>query len=189
MYSTSDLKRGLIIELDGAPHLVENVTSTSPTARGANTIHKVKMRNLINKQRVEKSFRGGDNFGMPDVDLRAADYLYEDQTALHFMDKENFEQFAFNREDLEWESKFLTEGLEGIRAFYFNGSAIAIELPNTIVLEITETAPGAKGNSATGRTKPATLQTGHVVQLPEHFEAGARVNVDSRTGEYLSRAK
>jgi elongation factor P len=189
MYSTSDLKRGVIIELDDAPHLVEAVHSSSPTARGASTIHKVKMRNLKTKQRVERSFRGGETFPMPDVEQRAVDFLYEDPQAFHFMDTESYEQFAIERGDLEWESKFLIEGIQGVRVVYYNEAPIGIELPNTISLEITETPPGVKGNSASGRTKPATLSTGHVMQVPEHIDQNIMVNVDTRTGEFLGRTK
>lgn len=189
MYTTSDLKRGLIIELDDAPHLVEVVQSSSPTARGASMIHKVKMRNLKTKQRVERSFRGGESFAMPDVQQTPVDFLYEEPHAFHFMDTESYEQFAIDRGDLEWESKFLIEGIQGVRVIYYNEAPIGIELPNVISLEITETAPGVKGNAASGRTKPATLSTGHVVQVPEHIDQNVMVNVDTRTGEFLGRTK
>lgn len=189
MYTVSDLKRGLVLELEGAPYLVESLQSSSPSARGGNTITKVKMRNLISKQRVDKSFRGSETFGVPDVDKRPVQFLYTDATGYHFMDNETFEQFAIAAEDLEWEAKFLIEGVEGVRAFYFNQAPVGLELPNTVNLEITETAPGVKGNSATGRTKAATLQTGHTVQIPEHIDQGVRVTVDTRTGEFVGRAK
>lgn len=189
MYTTSDLKRGLIIDLDAAPHIVENVQTSSPTARGGNTIHRIKLRNLKTKQRIEKSFRGGDTFGVPDVDKKPVQFLYADQDAYHFMDQESYEQFGMAREDIEWELNFLVEGIEGLRAFYYNQVPIGLELPNTVVLQITETAPGVKGNSATGRTKPATLETGHVIQIPEHIDEGIQVSIDTRTGEFVGRAK
>lgn len=189
MYSVSDLKRGLVIDLDNAPHIVENVQSSSPTARGGNTITRVRMRNLRTKQKVDKSFRGSETFPIPDVERRPVDFLYEDPQGHHFMDNENYEQFALAKDDLAWELNFLTDGLQEIKAIFYNGAPMALELPTTVTLEITETAPGVKGNSATGRTKPATLETGHVVQLPEHIEQGTRVNVDTRTGEFLGRAK
>ncbi|MHC5065994.1 MAG: elongation factor P [Planctomycetota bacterium] len=189
MYSTSDLKRGLIIEIDAAPYLVESVQVSSPTARGGNTIHKARLRNLISKQISDRSFRGGDTFAVPDVDRRPTQYMYSDPEAFHFMDAESYEQFSISKTDLEWESKFLIEGIEDLRAVYYNGAPIGLELPNTIDLEVSETSPAVKGNSATGRTKPATLETGHVVQMPEHIDQGTKVSVDTRTGEYLGRAK
>ena len=188
MYSTSDLKRGTIVDMDDAPHLVEALSVSSPTARGGNRITKVRFRNLKTGAKVDKTLRGSEQFGVPDIDKRKVDYLYDDPQAYHFMDVESFEQFAFDRKAMEWDSKFLIAGAEGLVAFYYNGSPIALELPPTVALTITETAPGVKGNSATGRTKPATLETGHVVQLPEHFDNDVKVNVDTRTGEYLGRA-
>lgn len=189
MYSTSDLKRGLILELDDAPHLVEAVQTSSPTARGASTIHKVKMRNLKTKQRVERSFRGGETFAVPDVQYRSVDLLYEDPQAVHFMDTDTFEQLAIDRSDLEWESRFLHDGMRGIRVIQYNETPIAIELPHTIALEITETTPAVKGSSSLGLTKAATLSTGHVVQVPEHIEQNTMVLVDTRTGEFSGRSK
>ena len=189
MYTTSDLKRGLILEIDGEPHAVEATQTSSPTARGGNTIHRVKMRNLKTTQRVEKSFRGGDTFKEADVDKRSVQYLYSDPSGYHFMDNESYEQFALSAEDLGDDANYLIEGLEGMRAIYFNESPIGLELPNTVVLEITETNPGVKGNSATGRTKPATLETGFTIQVPEHIDNGVRVSVDTRTGDFLGRSK
>jgi len=189
MYTVSDLKRGLIVELDGAPHVVDSMQVSSPTARGGNTIHRVRLRNLMTHQRVEKSFRGGETFGVPDIDQHPVQFLYSDPTGMHFMDQENYEQIDMSYDDLEWEKNFIVEGIEGVRAVYYNGSPIGLELPNTVSLAVTETSPGVKGNSATGRTKAATLETGHVVQLPEHIDQDTRVSVDTRTGEFLGRAK
>lgn len=189
MYDTSDLKRGLILELDGAPHLVENVQISAPSARGASTIHKCRLRNLKTKQKVDRSFRGGETFAIPDVDRRPVQYLYDDPQAFHFMDKESYEQFGLDRGDLEWEANFLVEDIDGLSAFFYNGAPIALELPNNVPLAITETAPGVKGNSATGRTKPATLETGLVIQVPEHIDQGVKISVDTRTGDFLGRVK
>jgi elongation factor P len=189
MYTTSDLEKGLIIDLDGAPHIVEASTVSSPSARGGSTIHRVKLRNLKTGQRVDKNFRGGDTFAVPDVDRRPVQFLYSAVGSYHFMDQESFDQFELGEDELQWERNFLVEGIEGLRAFFYNGAPIALEMPNKVNLTITETAPGVKGNSATGRTKAATLETGFVLQLPEHVEQGVRITVDTRTGEFLGRAK
>jgi len=189
MYSTSDLKRGVIIELDGAPHLVESVQVSTPSARGASTIHRVRLRNLKTRQKVDRSFRGGEMFGIADVDRRPVQLLYRDAQGFHFMDQESYEQFRLDPADLEWETNFLVDDMEGLVALMYNGAPLALELPHHVDLDITETTPGVKGNSATGRTKPATLQTGFVIQIPEHIDVGTRVTVDTRTGEFLGRAK
>jgi elongation factor P len=187
MYSTSDLKRGLILELDGEPCVVESVQTSSPSARGASTIHKCRLRNLKTRQKIDRSFRGGETFGVPDVDRRKVQFLYRDPESFHFMDQESYEQFSLPIAELEWEANFLVEEMEDISALYYNGHPLALELPNNVALEITETNPAVKGNSATGRTKPATLQTGHVIQVPEHIDPGTLVSVDTRTGEFLGR--
>lgn len=189
MYSTSDLKRGLIVELEGDPHLVDSVSVSTPSARGASTIHRVRLRNLKTGQKVDRSFRGGESFGVPDVDRRPVQLLYRDPQAFHFMDQESYEQFALDKADLAWEANFLVDEMEGLVALMYNGAPLALELPNNVPLEITETSPSVKGNSATGRTKPATLETGFVIQVPEHVDQGIRVNVDTRTGEFLGRTK
>ena len=189
MYTTSDLEKGLILDLDGAPQIVERSSVSSPSARGGNTIHRVRLRNLKTGQRSERSFRSGETFEVPDVDRRPVQFLYAASGAFHFMDQESFDQFELADADVEWERNFLVEGIEGVRAIFYNGLPIALELPNQVALTITETAPGVKGNSATGRTKPATLETGLVVQIPEHIEQGIRALVDTRDGNFLGRAK
>ena len=104
------------------------------------------------------------------------------------MDSADFTQFSFSADDLRDLAPFMTENMEGVEALVVDDEVIAIELPDTVELPITETAPGVRGNSATGRTKPATLSTGHIVQVPEHLDQGEVVRVDTRTGEYLGRA-
>ena len=188
MYSTSDLKRGLIIEMDGAPYLVENLTVSSPQARGGNTITKVRLRNLKTKQKRDESFRGSETFGEPDFEKRPCQLLYRDANGLHFMDQENYEQFSLQEADLEWELKFLKDEMEGILALIYNEEVIGVELPNTVALKITDTPPSMKGASATARTKPATLETGHVVTVPEYIETGEVMTIDTRTGESVGRA-
>ncbi|MFT7619475.1 MAG: elongation factor P [Planctomycetota bacterium] len=188
MYTTSDLKKGLIIDFDGAPYMVEKLNISSPQARGGATIHKVRLRNLKTKQKADKSFRGGETFGIPDFDKRAISYLYKDMESYHFMDSENFEQFFLPIEDLEWESKFLKEEMEGLKSMVYNDEIIGMELPQVVELKITECAPSVKGNSATSRQKPATLETGHTIQVPEHVAQGHVARVDTSTGEFLGRA-
>ena len=104
------------------------------------------------------------------------------------MDSADFNQFSLSADDLEDQAPFMTENMEGVEALLVNEEVIGIEIPDTVELTITETAPGVRGNSATGRTKPATLSTGHVIQVPEHLDPGVTVRVDTGTGEYLGRA-
>ena len=188
MYDISELKKGVVVEYDEAPHAVETVSASSPQARGASMIYKVRLRNLKTKQKVDKSFRSGDTFAMPDFQRRPVQFLYRDQETYHFMDQESFDQFHFEKSDIEWEAKFLKDEMEGILSLVYNEGVIGLELPPNVTLEITETNPAVKGNSATKREKPATLETGHVIQVPEYMSPGEIVNVDTRTGDFLGRA-
>lgn len=188
MVPAKDFKRRMVIELDGAPHMIEHIQVQTPSARGAATLYKIRARNLKTRSRVEKSFRGTDSVAEANFERRPVQFLYRDPEGSHFMDATDFNQFSLSVEDLEDQAPFMTENMEGVQAMLVNDEIIGIELPDTVTLEITETTPGVRGNSATGRTKPATLSTGHIVQVPEHLDQGTLVKVDTRTGEYLGRA-
>ena len=188
MLSTNELKKGVIIEYEGAPCAVETVKVSSPTARAGNTITRVRLRNLRTKQKLDVSFRGGETFPEADFEKRPIQLLYVEQGTYHFMDKESYEQFGIHEDDLEWERGFLKDDLEGIVALFSDQEVLGIELPNTVALKITETTPAIKGASVNARTKPATLETGVVVKVPEHIAEGEIVNVDTRTGDFLGRA-
>jgi elongation factor P len=183
-----DFKRRMVVEIDGAPHMIEQIQVQTPSARGAATLYKIKARNLKTKVRVEKSYRGTDGLNESSFERRPVQYLYCDGDEFHFMDSGDFSQFAFSADDLRDQVPFMTENMEGIQALVVDDEVIAIELPDTVELPIVESAPGVRGNSATGRTKPATLSTGHIIQVPEHLDQGEVVRVDTRTGEYLGRA-
>ena len=188
MLSTNELKRGVIIDYEGAPCAVESVKVSSPTARGGNTITRVRLRNLRTKQKLDVSFRGGETFAEADFEKRPVQLLYIEQGTYHFMDQEDYEQFGIHEDDLEWERGFIKDELEGILVLKSEEEVLGIELPNTIALRITETTPAIKGASVNARTKPATLETGFVVKVPEHIDEGEVINVDSRTGDFLGRA-
>ena len=189
MYATNELKKGIIIDFEGGPHIIESTQSASGAARAGSTMYRVRLRNLKTGQRIDKSFRSNETFQPADVERRPVQYLYDEPGMCYFMDSESFEQFPLAHADLEWERQFLVDGIEDLRAMFYNGSPIAIELPASIALTITETTPGVKGNSATSRNKPATLETGYTLQVPEHLEQGTKVSIDTRTGDFLGRAK
>ena len=188
MVPAKDFKRRMVVEIDGAPHMIEQIQVQTPSARGAATLYKIKARNLKTKNRVEKAYRGTDALNESSFERRPVQYLYRDGDEFHFMDSEDFTQFSFNADSLGDLVAFMTENMEGVQALVVDDEVIAIELPDTVELPIVESAPGVRGNSATGRTKPAKLATGHVVQVPEHLDQGEIVRVDTRTGEYLGRA-
>ena len=187
MVPAKDFKRRMVVEIDGAPHMIEHIQVQTPSARGAATLYKIKARNLKSRQRVDKSYRGTDSLNESSFERRAIQYLYRDPEKYYFMDSTDFNQFSFPGEDLEDQAPYMTENMEGVEALVVNDEPIAIEIPDTVDLLITETAPGVRGNSATGRTKPATLSTGCIIQVPEHLDGNVVVRVDTRTGEYLGR--
>ncbi len=188
MVPAKDFKRRMVVDIDGAPHMIEHIQVQTPSARGAATLYKIKARNLKTRSRVEKSFRGTDSLAESSFERRPVQFLYRETDAFHFMDAADFNQFSLPAEDLEDQAPFMTENMEGVEALVVDDEVIGIELPDTVALPITDTAPGVRGNSATGRTKPATLSTGAIVHVPEHLEPGTLVKVDTETGEYLGRA-
>lgn len=178
----------MVVEIEGSAHIIEHIQVQTPSARGAATLYKIKARNLKSRNRVEKTFRGTDSLNEVSFERRPAQFLYRDPEAFHFMDATDYNPFSIALDDLTEQAPFMTENMEGIEALVVADEVIGIELPDTVVLAITETGPGVRGNSATGRTKPATLSTGHTIQVPEHLDQGVSVRVDTRTGDYLGRA-
>jgi elongation factor P len=183
-----DLKPGGIVLHSDAPHAVESVNVQSPSARGGATIYKFRARNLVTKQKTDITLKGGESMDEADFERRPVKMMFSDATDIHFLDQTDFNQWSLPLTDLGDTSQFLTEELDGVQALIYNDECVGIQTPVAVELTITQTDPGIKGNSATGRTKPATLETGLVVQVPEYIKEGERIKVDTRTFEFLSRA-
>jgi elongation factor P len=183
-----DIKRGHILNFNGAPCMVETINVQSPSARGASTFYKYRARNLITKQKVDITLRGGEMLPEADFQKHPVKFMYADPTEVYLLDEANYEQYSLPREDLSDELRYLTEKLEGVMALIYNDECVGVQLPVTVELKVVQCDPGIKGASATARTKPATLETGLVVQVPEYLSEGELIKVDTRSGEYLSRA-
>lgn len=188
MVSASDFKRGLRIEIDGDPYVIVDVRFQSPSARGAATLVKAKIRNLRTQNVFERSFKTADRLEEPQLELRPVQYLYRDDDGWHFMDSGSYEQFALGADEVGDATGYLMDGLGGIRSVVFNGKVLSIELPQTVTLKVDQTDPPMKGASAQAQTKPATLETGLVVQVPAYLESGETIIVDTREGRFVSRA-
>ncbi len=188
MPKACDLKRGSIVEINGAPHAVKRVEAKSPSSRGAATLYKIRFTNLQTKQKLDDSFKGDDFLKDIDCVRTQVQYSYLDGDNYIFMDLEDYAQHGLNREDLEDRLGYLLEGMEGITALLVDGTILDIELPQSVSLTITDTTPGIKGATATGRTKPAMLATGLEIQVPEYLENGEVVKVNTSTGKFISRA-
>ncbi len=183
-----DIKRGTILNYLDAPCMIEGISVQSPSARGAATLYKFRARNLVSKQKVDITLKGGESLPEADFFRRPVKFMYADASDMHFLDEGDFNQYALPLADIEEEAKYLTDRLEGVQILIYNEQAVGLQIPQTIELVISQCDPSVKGNSATGRTKPATLETGLVVQVPEYLSTGETIKVDSRTGEFLSRA-
>jgi elongation factor P len=188
VFNASDLKKGDVVKIDGDPHIVETVKVQTPSARGAVTLYKVRFRNLKTRRKVDQALHGGDVLEEADFERRPVQWLFADSASITFMDLQDYSQFTLTKEEIEDEWPYLTEGVEGLVAISSEGRVLGLEVPTFVTLEIVETRPSVKGGSVTARTKPATLSTGLVVQVPEYMAVGERIRVDTRTGEYASKA-
>ncbi|MEJ2180169.1 MAG: elongation factor P-like protein YeiP [Gammaproteobacteria bacterium] len=179
---------GMVVQIDGQNILIKHVQVQSPSSRSGSTLYKVTGRNVVTKQKFEKTYKGDENVESVDFTRRAVQLLYRDTDGCTFMDSESYEQYIVAEADLEDELPYIVDGQEGISALIADNALLGIELPATVVLEITDCSPGIKGASASARTKPATLSTGLVVQVPEYLSTGETIKINTDTGEYMSRA-
>jgi elongation factor P len=189
MASPGELKRGARILLEGDPYVIMDLHVQTPSARGASSLTKVKVRNLRTGQVFDRTFRGGDRIEQPDLELRSVQYLYSDGEAYHFMDEQSYDQFALAAAELGDVTGYLKDGMTNLRSVVFNGQVISIELPTTVVLQVTDTMPAIKGATAQAQTKAATLETGLEIQVPAYLEPGEYVQVDTRDARFVARAK
>ena len=181
---TSQLRNGLKIELDGEPFTVIYFQHVKPGKGGA--FVRTKVRNLKNGKVLERRFRAGERVELADVEERKMQYLYQDGEQLVFMDTQNYDQIPFSAEQVGDARKFLKENLE-VDVLFWRGRPLNIELPSFITAVITRCEPGIKGDTASNVTKPATLETGAIVQVPLFVKEGETIRVDTRSGEYVER--
>jgi elongation factor P len=185
-YGTSDFKKGLRVEFDGDPYLVVDYEFRKPGKGQA--VYTLRVKNLLTGKVLEKSFRSGDSIQGADCEDQKLQYLYNDSRDWHFMHPQTYEQFAISKEVLGDAWKYLTEEMS-CDVTFFNGRPISVSPPNHVTLEVTYCEPGAKGNTATNVTKPATVQTGAEFQVPIFIKPGDVIKVDTRTGEYIERVQ
>lgn len=186
MISTGDVKKGVIIELDGQLMKVLD-WSHIKMARGSAQV-RMKMQNVRKGDIVERTFQAGTRWPRARVETREAQYLYSDGDAYHFMDSQTYDQFAISAATLGEDAQYLKENTE-IQYSSYEGEVLGVELPVTVDLTVTRTEPGFAGDTATGAKKPATLETGLVVQVPLFVNEGDVLRVDTRTGEYVTRVQ
>ena len=188
MLKASELKKGLVVEINEIPYIVKQIEAKSPSARGASTLYKIRFNNLKTGQKLDESFKSDDVLKEVDCTRVRVQFSYIDGTQYVFMNTDDYTQYALDAEDLEEQIGYLTEGLDNIVGLLIDDKVIAIELPAAVNLVITHTDPSIKGQTATGRTKTATLSTGIEIQVPEYIESGELVKVNTVTGKFSSRA-
>ncbi len=184
MYSTSDFRNGLKIEINGDPYIIVDFQHVKPGKGGA--FVRTRLKNLETGQVLDRTFKSGEKFNVPELEERKLQYLYKDDQFYHFMDTTTYEQVPVSPVHVGENSGFLPENIE-VTALFYKDKPITFELPIFINLEIVETEPGVKGDTATGAVKPAKLKTGLTIQVPLFINEGDVVKIDTRTGDYIER--
>ena len=186
MIYASDFRKGMTFEINGDPHVVVDFQHVKP-GKGAAFV-RTKYKNILSGATREEAFNPDDKFPKAHIETRKMQYLYNDGELYYFMDPETFDQIPLSADQVEEAMKYLRENDEATIKFY-KGSAFLVEAPNFVDLVVIETEPGVKGNTATNVTKAATVETGAIIQVPIFIESGEKIQIDTRTGEYLGRAK
>lgn len=191
MLTTSDFKKGVRLELDGAPWNIVSVTTQTPSARGASTLVKVRLKNIITGLVSDRTFKSGEKFIEPDVQMRNAQYLYSSPegngTVYNFMDMNSYDQFELRNDDLGDQAQWLTENLE-VRTILYNERIVGIDLPQFVEMELETVEPGSRGDTASGAvTTAAYTVSGIRVLVPLFIKAGDRIKIDTTTGQFKER--
>lgn len=186
MYNCSDLKKGLKILIDGEPHVIVEFDFTKPGKGQA--LYKCKLRNMLTGALFDKTYRSGESFEPASLEERDMQYLYQDETGHVFMDQKNYEQVTLSEEVLGDDKYFLIDNME-VKILMFGDQAIGITLPNFVNLRVSQADPWVKGDTAAGNNKPATVETGYNLQVPSFVEEGTLIQIDTRTGQYVTRVK
>ena len=184
MYDLSDFKKGLKIMVEGEPYTVIDFQHVKP-GKG-NQFTRTKLKNLLNGSNLERTFKSGEKFEVPDVAFKDMNFLYKDESGFNLMDQSSYEQVALSSELVGDAANYLTENLQ-VKVVFFNDRAVGIEVPKSVTLKVTKTDPGFKGNTVTNTYKPATLETGYIVQVPLHIAEGDMLKINTTDGAYVER--
>lgn len=188
MPRASEIKRGQVVEHEGAVFVVRQIERSAPTARGGGTLYRFKLEAIPGGDRKEATFKGDDVLRDADLVRRQCEFSYRDGNQFVFMDSEDFSQYLIDDEAVGDGGDYITDGLQGIYVMIIDEAPVAIQLPQSVVLEVTDTAPVMKGATATKSNKPATLETGLEVQVPDYITPGEKVRVNTESGDFMGRA-
>jgi len=184
MYETADFRKNLKIMVEGQPYVIVDFQHVKP-GKG-NQFSRTKLRNLLTGQNLERTFKSGEKFEVPNVENIEMTYLYKDDNGFNFMNQSNYEQMSMMEHEIGDAKDFLTENLAVFITLY-NDKAVNVEVPKAVNLKVAFTEPGIKGDRVSGATKPATLETGFVVNVPLHINEGDLLRIDTTSGEYVER--
>jgi elongation factor P len=186
MYSTAEFKKGLKVEIDGVPYTIVELQHVKPGKGGA--FVRTKLKSLLSGRVLDQTFRSGEKVKKPDLMERDMQYLYREADRYCMMDNETYEQIMLTEEQVGEARLYLSENMN-VNILFFNQQPVGVEVPLFVELEVTQSEPGLKGDTASGGTKPATLESGVTIQVPLFINEGDRVKVDTRTGSYIERVK
>ena len=184
--TASDLRKGIKLEIDGDPYTVVDFEFSKPGKGQA--LYRCRLRNMITGTQFDRTYRSVDKFNAADMDEQEMEYLYREGKMFCFMNTSSFEQIEMSEEHVGEAIHFLTENLK-VQMLFFSGRPIGITLPNFVELEVTQADPGIKGDTASGATKPVSMETGYVIQVPLFIEQGDVLRLDTRSGAYVERIK
>ncbi len=186
MYSASDLRKGLKVQIDGEPYIIIDFEFSKPGKGQA--LYRTKMRNMITGNQFTQTYRSNDKFEKPDLEERTMQFLYSQGDEFHFMDTSSYDQIFITRAQLGDNVNFLVDNME-VQVLYFGEKPIDISLPIFVNLAVTRADPWVKGDTSGTDTKPVTVETGYQLQVPPFVEEGDKIQIDTRTGDYMTRVK
>ena len=188
MISTGDFKKGTRILVDGEPYAIDNLSVQTPSARGASTLVRCKLRNIVSGALLERTFKGGEKFEVPDVSLRKVQFLYDDGESCHFMETETYEQFALANDGIEDLRAWFVEEMQ-LDSVLWDGRIVGVSLPMHVEAVVDIVGGGSRGDTAGGKNlKEATLTNGLTIKVPLFIETGEKILVDPTTGDFVRRA-
>ncbi|MCP3981117.1 MAG: elongation factor P [bacterium] len=186
MYGTNEFKKGLKVEIDGEPYVMTDCQFVKPGKGNAFT--RTKLKHMVSGAVIDRTYKSGEKLGKANLSEQPMQYMYEQDSEFHFMNMNTYEQVAIGRDRIDDAAKWLHEELE-VEVLFHNGAPISIDMPNFVELQVTQCDPGVKGDTKSNATKPATLTTGAVIQVPMFVEPDEWLRIDTRTGDYVERVK
>ena len=184
VYPTNEFKKNVKLEIDNTPYQIVEFQHVSPGKGSAFT--RTKLKNLLNGNVIERTFKSGDRIPAANVEIKDMQFLYKDNNGFNFMNSENFEQIVISTEQIGDQSEFMQDNMQ-VQVLFYNEKPITVDLPTFVELRVAETAPAFKGDTVTGGTKPAKMETGAVVQVPFHISEGDVLKIDTRDAVYVEK--